>query len=318
MKRILLIIPLFIILFSGNIIAGSCSPESDLYDNCWYNCYGTACAYIQTSTPYDSRGIKNVWTQYYVGYAKVNAKCSPGSGGTLYRYQGGFSNWDAFWNYADCDSGGCYNYEKKLSDTAVDTIATIGDSNVECTIYVCHYDDGSYWTTAAYGWTANPCHFGFTVVECISDSDCPGSDTCNPSSHSCVSCTPDNWWETEGCHFPSEEGHVSCPSCVIPNTNGPGGGGISVTWDGSTQSIHSALDQYDSEEYLYAIWFWDGCGWFIYSPGPAPDTLTELKNGYCYGFYTNNEIPLGTVSGNLILDFMGLILSILKSAFGLS
>ena len=101
-KFLIFLIPTLILITSGYVSAGECSPESSDYDHCWYYSYGTATAYIQISDPYDADGYKNPSGGYYLQYAKINAKCFPSYGGKLYKYRGLNS-----WSDVSCNEYGC-------------------------------------------------------------------------------------------------------------------------------------------------------------------------------------------------------------------
>ena len=47
-----------------------------------------------------------------------------------------------------------------------------------------------------------------------------------------------------------------------------------------------------------SVWTFDGTDWFVYTPGPATDTLTEMLPGWGYWVYSNDDSVL-TIGGSL-------------------
>ena len=307
MKYFLLTLSIAIILLSSNSLADVCTPDSG-YVTCYENCYdGTwvTCAKIQASKIYDYDGYESGYGAY-LDYAKIDVYCLGNGDDRLYKVEGCFGSWSDFWNYVDCDRYGCYNAQL-LSDRTTYTIATVGTDYPLYTQYICwnleSYGEDWAWTTQAFGWIDGDCHYNFRVVECKDNNDCSGDYVCENGN--CIEqCIPSE--NMDGVCYDCSDGETSeCPQCTIPT------GYTCMLWKGSTQSISSAMSDY--EDKIYSIWFYDGCEWYIYTPdgNPSNDNLFTLRNNWCYYIDTNQEIQMGTVSGNLVLDFIGLLMRIL-------
>ena len=71
---------------------------------------------------------------------------------------------------------------------------------------------------------------------------------------------------------------------------------ISVPFVLLNNSIYNIFK--DIEGQIDSVWTFNGTDWFVYTPGPAPDTLTELFPGWGYWVYANDDALL-TIGGNL-------------------
>lgn len=215
MKRMLLLLPSFMLLLSLPGVLAQCVPHSS-YDFCNENkgdYNGNGCeAWAQVQLTYfTSPDIKTyAFGALYQDEVYVNVLL--GHGDTLYAYRGK-SGWD--WFDTACDSNGCYGGEE--IDSGKYVIGTAPMDSPQTVVFVAWDrtdcpDESWTWRASAYGWTFDTHFVGMRIVECNENQDCIYNEFCNlalplpecrlKSCDDLNPCTTDEWIDYTCVHTP--------------------------------------------------------------------------------------------------------------------